>query len=152
MKKVTSLLTLTAFVLVLFVSITSAQESKSKTIGKIFTKEEADQLFGKVIGSVQLTKSELKKALTKSKDYVLFSVKNNKALVMDEKKQSLTDARVSLASDDVAHVFSKSVVQEFLSKSKAETFAVEVRADVISISDGIFVLEMTIPCPPCLYT
>lgn len=148
MKKITSLLTLSAFVLVLCASIVSAQDSKTKTIGKIFTKDEADQLFGKVINSVELKKSDLKKALTKSKNYVLFSVKNNKALVMDEKKQSLTDARVSLASDEVAHVFSKDVVNEFLKKSKVETLIVEERVGVVSISDGNFVLEMAGICPP----
>lgn len=148
MKKITSLLTLTAFILVLCVSLTNAQDSKSRTIGKIFTKDEADQLFGKVISSVELKKSDLKKALAKSKNHVHFKIKNKKALVMDERKQSLTDEMVSLASDEVTNVFSKSVVNEFLKKSKAETLIVEERAGVLSISDGTFVLEFAGVCPP----
>lgn len=126
----------------------SHAQGKLGEIGKIFSKEEADQLFGKVIGSVQITKAELKKALASAKDYVLFTVKNNRALVMNEKKQSLTMEKVALAADEVAHIYSKSKVEEFLSSSKTETIYVERRAEVLSLTSGLMTLEGAWICPP----
>ena len=48
----------------------------------------------------------------------------------------------------VFHRFSKSIVKELLSLGKEEISYVEKRAEVLSITNGEFTLEMSDPCPP----
>jgi len=145
-------LSLFCFLFFLFVVMTAnsavAQE-KLGVIGKKFTTEEAKVLFGKIVGTVKISKAELKEALANAKEYVFIAVKNNRAHVLNEKKESLiAKSKLSLAKEEKAYMFSKSVVEEFVNTSTADVFTVELRASVLSVSDGFTTLEEALPCPP----
>lgn len=148
MKRITTFIVLVSLFAIFSAGSINAQ-GKLGIVGKKFTKEEANVLFGKVIGSVQITKAQLKSALAKSKDYVLLKVANSRAYILNEKKVSLMDGEtISFSAEDPAYLISKSVVEEFVTTSKVDVFFVEVRASVLSISDGVYVLEQVLPCPP----
>lgn len=148
MKRLTSLCFLFSFVLVIFAGSTFAQ-GKLGIVGKKFNKQEANILFGKVIGTVKLTKAEMKEAIANAKDYVLFAVKNSRAHILDEKKNSLNAKnKISLRQEEKAYAFSKNIVEDFVNTSTADVFTVEVRASVLTVSDGFTTLEMASVCPP----
>ena len=138
--------------LLLFFAFTAGSinaQSKLGVVGKKFTKAEANVLFGKVIGSVQLSRKDLQTACANAKDYVLFKVKNSRAYLLNEKRTSLlADQKIELAPTETTYAFSTSVVEDFLASSTAETLSVEVRAEVLTVSDGLSTLEFSSVCPP----
>lgn len=169
MKKLFTLVT----AVLLFFSVTTLTNAQGKhgDIGKVFGKKEANVLFGKVIGSVQIKVSDLQKALDKGGDYIFFMVKHSQLIVANERRETLRDDREMIGKDEVMYVFSKSEVQKLLqagvtasdsktasdvkegvtlAKTTAGTDAVtaEVRASVITLSYGDATLEMSMACPP----
>ncbi len=151
MKKFTSTM---LFVLLSFLFIAGSVNAQGKhgIIGKKFNKKEANALFGKVIGSVKIKKADLIEALTEAKDYVHFAVKNSRAYILNEKRQSLLKREKSaLRAEEKSHFFSKTVVEEFVNNSTAEEFTLEVRAGVLTVSDNFNTLEMSSICPPTCF-
>ncbi|MHB9040712.1 MAG: hypothetical protein ACYC4T_08665 [Melioribacteraceae bacterium] len=135
----------------------NAQNGKFGVIGKLFDKHEADVLFGKVISSVQISTDDLKNAVAKGKDYIFFTIKNNRVVVTNEKKESLTEDRDELEKDEQIYSFSKSMILELLkakksslnlAKSAADAVAVELRDGVLTLSYADATLEFALPCPP----
>ncbi|MEW6196945.1 MAG: hypothetical protein AB1521_17500 [Bacteroidota bacterium] len=166
MKKTITFLVCALFIAALSSSTTTAQ-FKDLKIGKKFTVNQADQLFGKVKNSVTISKAELKAAVAKADKFVYFAIRNNKAYVLDGRKISLLDNQsFTLGKNEVVYVFSKSVVEDFLnsttnlsvSSSKtgtanisttgSETITLEQREGVFTLSDGASTLEMSYACPP----
>lgn len=145
----------------LFASNVSAQ-SKELKIGKIFAKEEANQLFGKPSISIPVRKDLLKAALAKADKYVFFSLKGKLPLILNSRRISLLGDNVSLSANDKAFVFSKEVVEEFLNSSRSSVIYFEIRGlnnlelntsaaspnAVFSLSDSYSTLEMSTTCPP----
>jgi hypothetical protein len=154
--------------LVLFTSITNAQ-GKLGVVGKLFDKNEANTLFGKVIGSLTISVADLSAALDKGNDYILLTVKNNQVVVRNEKRDFLSRERVDMGKDEKMYMFSKSMLKDLLKSSKpvkhghsaldvntlsaasataANLVTVEVRASVITLTYSDATLEMSILCPP----
>ncbi|MEG8947968.1 hypothetical protein [Rosettibacter firmus] len=145
----------------LLVSNVSAQ-SKELRIGKIFAKEEANQLFGKPSITIPVRKDLLKAALAKADKYVFFSLKGKLPLILNSRRISLLGDNVSLSANEKAFVFSKEVVEEFLNSSKSSVIYFEIRGlnnlelnttatspnAVFSLSDGVYTLEASMICPP----
>lgn len=135
-------------VLITLVSTTGiSAQSKNLTIGKIFTKQQANELYGPVLTSVQISKEELRAAIAKAKNYVLFAIKDGKAFIMDERKVSLRGDLSFLSYNEKANVFSKSVVERFLNSSAA-TLTLEQRTTVFTVSSENSTLEYASVCPP----
>ncbi|MEW5844188.1 MAG: hypothetical protein AB1775_13090 [Bacteroidota bacterium] len=164
-----------ATAVVLFFSVTSLTNAQGKhgEIGKVFGKQEANVLFGKVIGSVQIKVSDLQKAIDRGGDYIFFMVKHSQLVVADEKRESLRDDGEQIGKDEVMYIFSKSQVKKLLqarastddakvsdktgsAKSVSTTAATatvtaEVRADVLTLSYGATTLEQSLVCPPACW-
>ena len=148
MKKLFSVIVISALYFAFSAGSTIAQ-GKYGIVGKKFTKAEAHALFGKVIGTVRISRREMKEALANAKDYVLIKVKNSRPYLLDERRSSIMpNVSLQLAPEETAYVFSTSVVQDFVASSTADTFTVEVRAEVVTLSDGSNILEDSLPCPP----
>ena len=160
MKKLKVLISFLAIILMIGSSTASAQ-GKLGVVGKLFTQQEAKVLFGKVIGSIDIPASELKNALANAKEYVLFSIKNNRVIIRDERRRSLSKENEYLADNDVLYIFSKSMVEKFLANAKPKktiglstmastepVVTVERRASVLTLSSGETTLEHALPCPP----
>jgi hypothetical protein len=164
MKNVLSMILLV--VIISSVGIVNGQ-GKYGTVGKIFSKKEANVLFGKVIGSVQIKADDLNQALSQADAYVLFTIKNSQAVVTNEKRKPLLTNLFSaaLTADEPMFYFSKSVLQDFLQKignssdmatvsssnattASANLITVEVRSGVTTLSSGAYTLELSCICPP----
>lgn len=169
MKRSLSLFIFISLILTITSTVTIAQ-GKFGTVGKTFSKGEARILFGKVMGSIKVEKALVEKALEKADNYVLFAIKNSRVYILSENKFSLTERNISLGKNEVAYMFSTSVVKEFLNKTKGKylTFELRYNAPVNSLNKSgelsttsdesgsiIFTvtgdeetLEMSFICPP----
>ena len=152
----------------MFASISNAQ-GKLGVVGKMFDRNEANVLYGKVIGSLSISVADLEAALEKGKDYILITVKNNQVVIRNEKRDFLSRERVDMPNDEKMYIFSKSMIQNLLKTQKpikhgkstvgtnalsttattaSDLVAVEVRASVMTLSYSDATLEMALPCPP----
>lgn len=137
------------------------QYGKLGLVGKIFSKNEADILFGKVKTSLTISVDELNAAIDKGKDYILLTVKDNQIVIRDEKKAYLSNERVNLGQDEPLYIYSKSMIKKLLiakksslslAKSTAASVSVELRPGVLTLSYSDATLEMSADCPPfCTY-
>ena len=160
MKKLNTLFVTFTIILMIGSSIISAQ-GKLGIVGKLFTQQEAKVLFGKVIGSVDISADQLKAALANAKEYVLITVKNNNVVLRNEKRKTISEENELLDDNDVLYTFSKSQVEKLLagalprkanglsvSASTAPVVTVEVRTSVLTLTAGDTTLEFALPCPP----
>ena len=131
--------------------------AKFGVIGKLFNRDEANTLFGKVTTSASISTADLKSALSRGTNYILFTIKNGQVVIRDEKKQYLSFDRYSIGKDEQMYMFSKSAILQLLStrnatislsKSADDNVAVELRAGVLTLTYGVETLEFAMPCPP----
>ena len=134
---------LTILVCLAFINVSQAQ-----TYGQIFTKQEADELFGPVLISFPITKPAVYSFLTRTNNYIMFKVKDNKAIVLDNKRNVLFPKATIINSSDEFHMFSVSVVNELLSLGNDNSVYIEQRTNVLSVSSGGFTMEIATICPP----
>lgn len=164
MKKIISSCLLILFAAFVFTSTAAAQDKQLK-IGKIFGKEEANQLFGKPVFSIAVKKDLLKAAVAKADKYVLLSIKGKFPVILNQKRMPLAENNVTLDPGEKAYVFSKEVVEEFLNGSTSSVVYFELRgtdyssnsvrtpnaaaaASLFTVSDSYNTLELSFACPP----
>lgn len=142
------------FALLLFVgsmSLSLAQSYKSLRIGKMFNQKEARELFGEVKSSIKINPNVLKNALKKADDFVALKVKNGKLMVVNQKRQSLTDEVTTLDVSETVYIFSTSVIEDFLSAIGESTVAVETRTSTLTLTAADTTLEFSMTCPPICF-
>jgi hypothetical protein len=132
------------FILILLINISlSAQIS-----GQIFTNQEADNLFGPVITSVSIPRTTFQSFLTKTNNYIMFKVVDNKAIILDDKRNVISPAGININPSDVFTVYKVSVVDDLLSRGNDNTVYIQQRSNVLSVSTGDFTMEVGSLCPP----
>lgn len=119
-----------------------------QTIGKLFTKEEANILYGKTLESVVINSQDLDRLLEKTDNYVMFKLSNNELIVLDDHRNVLSPLNKYLPEDEGVYVFSKSRVKELLELVKTEKVSIENRPETLTITSGFYTLEMSAWCPP----
>lgn len=130
-------------------SLTNAQIA-----GKLFTKSEADQLFGNVIESVELDLNTAKNLMNLTSKDLLFKIQNNQLIVLDGNRNVIypENFRMSVNENDVYKRCSISVYSELLNQKLGlrsnETVKFEQRSEVFSITYGETTLEQLVTCPP----
>jgi hypothetical protein len=121
-------------------------------MGKIITKEEADNLFGAVITSVKITPAELTAAIANTETNVMFRIIDGQALILgDRRKPIYPTTSFIVGPEDVYNMYSKLIVLELLNKSKGEAVYMESRKEVFSITYGDYTLEYSLLCPPICF-
>lgn len=143
MNKLLKSVSITYFLILFFNISLSAQIS-----GQIFTNQEADNLFGPVITSVPIPRTTFQSFLTKTNNYIMFKVVDNKAIVLDDKRNVISPAGININPTDVFTVYRVSVVNDLLSRSNDNTVYIQQRANVLSVSTGSFTMEVGSLCPP----
>lgn len=119
-----------------------------RTIGQVFTKVEADSLFGKVTEEKSINAKSLKLLATGCKDYMLANIIDSNIVVLNEKKELLSETLYDYTGSDTVNVFSISVLYELLSKGNDGTVMFQHRGRKFTVTNGEYVLEMVDPCPP----
>ena len=145
MSKIYHIIIITVLLL-LFLSCNSTQQ-----FGKIFTKAEADDLFGKVIFSTEIPQEIVAGVINKTEKYIMFGIVNQNAIVLDNNRKLLYPAKAEYKDTDVFTVYSVSVLKELLSKGKSLNINVEQRKEVLSVSFDGYTLELGSWCPPICF-
>ncbi len=121
-------------------------------VGKMYSKQEADNLYGTVITAVQIQTSFLNKFLINQDSYVMFRIYNNNLIVLDSKRRPLYPETATVNPDDVFRYFSNSMVTKTISSGNELTTRIELRNNnIITITNGNSTLEMGGICPPFCY-
>ena len=127
--------------------------SPTKEIGKVFTSEEADKLFGPVLFSEDISLSNLSQLLSKTKKTIMFGIINQQLIILDNKRNLLYPEKAEYKDTDVFTGYSVSILRELLSNSRMnkgneEGVSVEQRREVLSVTYGTNTLETGAKCPP----
>ncbi|OGU35552.1 MAG: hypothetical protein A2068_02160 [Ignavibacteria bacterium GWB2_35_6b] len=115
--------------------------------GKIFTKEDAEELFGKVIKSVDMSTDEAINLLAKTDRYMMFNFVNDELIILNRNRKTI-HGNYQPKSSEVFHVYRTSVFEELLAKYPNNKISFQLREKKFSVENGNFVMEMTDPCPP----
>jgi hypothetical protein len=117
-------------------------------VGKIYTKDEANTLYGAVQQSKGISSAELTSLLGSSKNYLMFKIINGQLVILGDKRVVLYPKDYKVDNKEVFAVYSIGKVKELLDTGKAATTSVEQRKDVISINNGGQTMEISQKCPP----
>ena len=134
--------------MLLVIFLACASQSFSQTFGKIFTSEEADNMFGKVLQSRPIPTQLVQELLNQTNNYIMFSIENNKVIVLDNKRNVLYPEGVLINSQDVFTVYAVQVLTELLNLGNSSEVKVEKRSEVLSITSGGYTMEVGSLCPP----
>ena len=116
--------------------------------GKILSKENADQLFGTVLVSVEIPTSNLKMYTNQSLNVIMFKIMNNDLYILDNNRKVLLPDGYVVKSTEVFSLYSIEIVQQLLNDGNSSITYVEKRKDVLTITNGYFTLEYSVLCPP----
>jgi hypothetical protein len=120
----------------------------AQTIGKIYTKDEADKLYGNVVVSVKISVSEINSLLNQSQDKIMFSILNKQLVILGDNRKVLSATAQNISSTEVLAVCSKSKLLELLSYKDANYIYFEKRVSRPTITYGMHTLEEMSDCPP----
>ncbi len=116
--------------------------------GQIFTNAQADNLFGPVLTSIPVSKITFRSFLTRTENYIMFKIINNKAIVLDNNRNVISPEGFRINSGDTFTYYKVSVASELISKGNENTVYIQQRANVLSISSGGYTMEVGVQCPP----
>ena len=117
-------------------------------IGVIYSNEEADQSFGAVLSSVEISSSQLTSLFSQSGNYLMFKIISDKLYILGDNRSVLYPQNESVDSNEEFAVYSKSKVIELLETGGENTTIIEQRYQVYSLTNGVYTLENSSWCPP----
>lgn len=135
-------------VVTILLFVVAASANYGQKIGKLFPKAKADSLFGKVVDSATITKTELKNLLGKTKNHLMFRVEKGELSILGDGRKILYSKQSKIDKDVKFHMFSKSVVKTLLDISDAGTIQVEQRENALTVDNDWAVMELSTICPP----
>jgi hypothetical protein len=130
--------------------------SPTSQIGKIYTPEEANKLFGNVIYSVGINNNTLSELLKKTDKSIMFGLIDRQLIILDNNRNIIFPEKAEFKETDVFTVYSTNVVMELLSNKalnkqtdgEADSVSIEQRREVLSVSTETNTLENGTKCPP----
>lgn len=135
--------------LLIIICLVFTTQSCTKIAGKIFTREEANSLFGSTDSTAVIAPAELAAAIAKTDKNVMFRIFEGKAVVLGDRRTPIYPTTSFVVGEtDVYHAYSKAKVLELLSKGKGDMVYLENRKNVFSVTFGEYTLEFSYPCPP----
>ncbi|HEX2869426.1 MAG TPA: hypothetical protein VHO03_20450 [Ignavibacteriales bacterium] len=145
-KQIQKALLLFTFFIFFAPGLLSAQE----VIGKIFTKAEADQMFGPVQKKFDIDVNAVKALLDQAGDYIMFNYDTDDLNIMDGNRKLIFNwgQIKKLLPTDVYRKFSVSVVRDLLSRGNEQKVHIEKRTDVITVTYSESTMDLGVYCPP----
>jgi hypothetical protein len=117
-------------------------------MGKIYTPEEANKLFGNVIYSVDINSNVILELLKKTENSIMFGLINRKLIILDNHRNVIYPEKAEVKDTDVFTVYSTDIVSELILNKESENISVEQRREVLSVSTQSSTLEAGSKCPP----
>lgn len=136
----------TLLFVILLLSISN--NSFSQTYGKLYTKSEADSLYGPVLFETGFSPEQVNSFIGKTGDVLMFRFKDDQVIILDDNRNLVYPAGAQVNPTDVFSVYSISLINELMNKGSSGTVLFQRRQHVFSITDGLFTLEYATLCPP----
>ena len=137
------------FVIVALITINSGYAQTATVVGKIISKTDADQLFGPVLQSVSISSAELQNLAQKTPDHILFNFINGQLVILNgTRATALYGSTASVSPSTTFHLYSTSQLLQLIKLGQSATTNVELRKNVLSITNGSETLEYATICPP----
>ena len=127
---------------------TSFSQTSTQVIGKLYTKTEANQLYGAVNKSIEISTSTLDSLLQIAPDNIMFNLINDQLVILDGKRNQIFGPAQSISANQIFYVFSTSQVQALLELGNSSVTTVELRDSVLTVTNGDETLELGDICPP----
>lgn len=136
------------FIIVLFLLSVSFGYSQN-IVGKIYTKTEANSLFGPVVTGIPISSSQLQSYTLSTNNYIMFRIDNGNLTILDSKRIPLFPVSATINSQDIYRYFSISLVQKLINDGKNTSTYVELRSNgTLTITNGDYTLDYSNSCPP----
>ena len=134
-------------------------QGKFGKVGKTLSIEEANQQFGPVLNKFKINKHRLLALTKRAPEYIMFGIVNNQLVITNAKRDVVFPEHIpAVAKEHIMHLYSTSVVEDFLNSNNVEEISVETRANDImtltaegSSNISANVLEFAYACPPNCY-
>jgi hypothetical protein len=126
----------------------------SGEVGKIFTKTEADSLYGLVLKADTIKTADLTKLSAITPKYMLFNLIDGKAIVLNASREVISSNSLvvgkaqTIEPTQVFKLFSTSKILELIKQGGSDITTIETRANVLTLTNGVSVMEEAVPCPP----
>jgi hypothetical protein len=117
-------------------------------MGKIYTPEEANKLFGDVIYSVDINSNVVSELLKKTEKSIMFGLINREIIILDNNRNLIYPEKAEYTDTDVFTVYSTDIVRELILNKEAGNVSVDQRKEVLSVSYNNKTLETGTWCPP----
>jgi len=135
---------------VLLVLVLAFNLSNSQTIvGKIYSKGEADIIYGPVVTSIQISSSLLNNLTNVTTNYIMFSINNGNLHILGDQRKPLYPDGIAVDPQTEMRLFSVSLVRKIIIDGNNPYTTVEIRNNnVLTITNGNYTLEFSWLCPP----
>ena len=117
-------------------------------IGKIISKTEAGELFGDVLVKKEIESEFLRTLCDKSVENMMFKIVDSEVIILGDNRKVIYPPEKVISEAAVFSRYSKSLVIELLEKGGSDKTYIEERKEVLTISNDLYVLEYSTPCPP----
>jgi hypothetical protein len=135
-----------------FFLLLSGLSFSQQIVGKIYSKQDADNIYGPVLSSIPIKSITLTGLLSKSTNYIMFRIDNGAAYIVDNNRHPLYDGSFKVSPNDVYRLFSISLVARIIQDGNTPVTYIENRNNnILTITNGLFTLEISNPCPPFCY-
>lgn len=117
--------------------------------GKIFTKTEADQMFGPVLKKFDIDANTVRALLDQAGDYIMFNYDSDLYITNGKKKVIFNYGQMKNSfPTEIFRKFGVSVIRDLLSRGNEDKVHVEKRTDVITLTYAESTADMSDICPP----
>ncbi len=138
-----------SFLFSLFLLISSSYSQAQGTVGKIYSKDQADQLFGPVLNSQTINAHALQALATKCPQYIMFNIVNGQLYILNANRTVLYGPSAHAVNPaQVFHFCSASMILNLIQTSGATSISVEQRQNNLTVTAGSYTLEDFMTCPP----
>jgi len=137
------------YVIIFLILISFVKINGQSEVGVIYSRSDAQDIFGKVDFSIGMNTDEIKQILSSTSKVIMFKIYNQKLVILgDERKVLLNQSTYNINNVDEFRLFSKSKLEELLMKGLDKYTFIELRNGVLTISNNAYTLEDSVPCPP----
>lgn len=120
----------------------------AQTFGKLFSKSEADKLYGKVLVSYSFNITELIKIITMTDSTVMFNFLNDSPVILGDQRKLLYPDTLIVSEEEKFYLYSKSIVEKLISLYEYNEIYIEQREYSLTLTNGNTTLEESMICPP----
>ncbi len=125
-----------------------AQTVLAQSVGKIYSKTTADSLFGNVINSVEINSNKLQSLTSNTSNYIMFNIVQGNLVVLNNNRNVLYPGAMTISSSTVFKFCSVSVLLDLMREGGNASTYIEIRQNVLTVTNGDFTLEEMENCPP----